>query len=68
MLIWLSFLVCFGTECHIDVPMVEPMQNMTECFMQGKQMIPQWEEDHPGNKVAKIRCTIGNRPQQENMI
>lgn len=70
MMIWLSFLVCFngGVDCHVDVPLIEPVESLTMCQMQGMQIAPQWEDGHKGWKVAKIRCSFGTKPKQENEI
>ncbi len=65
--VYLSFLICAlaGGGCHVTIPAERAFVGVSACQMQGMIMTPQWEESHPGWKVTKIRCSIGNRPTDE---
>ena len=64
MMVYLSFLVCViaGGDCHTVVPIEEPFVGLSACQMQGMLLTPQWQEQHPGLSVRRIRCSIGGRP------
>ena len=56
--VYLSFLVCAlsGGACHITIPL-ERLEGMT--------IAPQWQDRHPGWTIKRFRCSIGNRPHDE---
>jgi hypothetical protein len=67
MLVYLSFLICAlsGGTCHVTIPIERPFIGISACEMQGMLMTPQWQEHHPGWTVKRIRCSVGNRPHDE---
>ena len=68
MLVYLSFLICAlsGGGCHSTAPTEQPFVGISACQMQGMLMTPQWQDQHPGWTVKRIRCSIGNRPRDED--
>ena len=66
--IWLSFLVCVSgsTICHVEVPDIDPFMGLPACQVAGMQSWSQWERNHPGFYIAKVRCSIGSRPQGDD--
>jgi hypothetical protein len=65
--VYLSFLICAlaGGGCHITTPIERSFVGVSACEAQGMIMTPQWQDNHPGWKVTKIRCSIGRRPNDE---
>ena len=65
--VYLSFLICAlsGGACHVTIPVERPFAGISACQMQGMLMTPQWQERHPGWMVSRIRCSVGNRPHDE---
>ncbi len=68
--VYLSLLVCSlaGDVCHIVVPVERPFIGMSACQVEGMTMLPQWLEQHPGWRVKRIRCSIGNRPNADEAV
>jgi hypothetical protein len=68
--VYLSFLVCMlsGDVCHVIIPIERPFIGISACQMEGMTALPQWLEQHPGWRVKRIRCSIGNRPITEEAI
>jgi hypothetical protein len=66
--IWLSFLVCtIGSQsCHTTIPNDEPFVGLSACQVEGMTSAASWTESHPGWHVAKIRCSVGNKPPLES--
>jgi hypothetical protein len=67
MSVYLSFLICAvaGGACHLTNPVERPFVGVSACQMEGMLLTPQWQELHPGWTVKRIRCSIGNRPPEE---
>jgi hypothetical protein len=67
MLVYLSFVVCTisGAACHVTVPVERAFVGMSACQVEGMMMTPQWQEQHPGWQVKRIRCSIGNSPRDD---
>jgi hypothetical protein len=65
--VYLSFLICAlsGGSCHNTIPVEHVFVGLSACQMQGMMIAPQWLEQHPGWTVKRIRCSIGNRPNDE---
>jgi hypothetical protein len=65
--VYLSFLICAlsGGACHITIPAERAFVGLSACQMEGMMITPQWQEQHPGWTVRRIRCSIGNRPHDE---
>jgi hypothetical protein len=65
--VYLSFLICAlsGGACHVTIPAERAFVGLSTCQMQGMMITPQWQEQHPGWTVRRIRCSIGNRPHDE---
>jgi hypothetical protein len=65
--VYLSFLICAlsGGACHVTIPVERPFVGISACQMQGMVMMPQWQQQHPGWTVKRVRCSIGNRPHDE---
>ena len=65
--VYLSFLICAlsGGACHVTIPVERPFAGISACQMQGMLMTPQWQGQHPGWTVQRIRCSIGSRPHDE---
>ena len=65
--IYLSFFICAlsGGACHVTIPIDQPYTGIAACQMGGMMIAPQWEEIHPGWKVSRIRCSLGDRPHDE---
>jgi len=65
--IYLSLLICTlsGDACHVTVPIERAFIGMSACQMQGMMMTPQWQDQHPGWMIKRIRCSIGNPPHEE---
>jgi hypothetical protein len=68
--VYLSLLACtlIGDVCHIVVPVERPFIGMSACQVEGMTMLPQWLEQHPGWRVKRIRCSIGNRPSADEAV
>ncbi|HEY5302046.1 MAG TPA: hypothetical protein VIJ55_15325 [Acetobacteraceae bacterium] len=66
--IFLSLLVCVlhSSACHVVVPGDAPEAGISSCQVLGMQVAAAWTKKHPGMYVAKIRCSIGNRPAPED--
>jgi hypothetical protein len=66
-LVYLSFLICAvsGGSCHVTIPEDRGFAGVAACQMEGMVLTPQWQEQHPGWTVKRIRCSIGNRPHDE---
>ena len=67
--VYLSFLICTlsGAACHIEIPLERPFIGISACQVEGMTMVPSWEDAHSGWVVKKIRCSIGNRPPDEEV-
>ncbi len=65
--VYLSFLICAlsGGTCHVTVPLERAFIGVSACQIEGMMMTPQWQEQHPGWTVKRIRCSIGSRPRDE---
>jgi hypothetical protein len=65
--VYLSFLICAlsGGGCHVTIPVERPFVALSACQMEGMIITPQWQEQHPGWAVKRIRCSLGNRPHDE---
>ena len=65
--VYLSFLICAlsGSACHVTIPIEQPFAGIAACQMHGMILSPQWQEQHLGWTVKRIRCSIGNRPHDE---
>jgi hypothetical protein len=68
MMVFMSLLICTvaGSSCHVVVPVYQSFVGTSACMTAGIQMMPSWEEAHPGWKVSKVRCTMGQRPKDED--
>jgi hypothetical protein len=68
MIVWLSFLVCTvgGQSCHVTVPTEREFMGVSACQIEGMKSVPVGTEAHGGWHVAKIRCSIGNKPKPED--
>jgi hypothetical protein len=66
-LVYLSFLICAlsGGSCHSTAPTEQPFVGISACQMQGMLMTPQWQDQHPGWTVKRIRCSIGAPPPHD---
>jgi hypothetical protein len=64
--VYLSFLICAlsGGTCHVTIPAERAFAGLSACQVEGMLMTPQWQEQHPGWTVKRIRCSIG-RPSQD---
>ena len=64
----LSFLICAlsGGACHVTIPVERAFIGLSACQIEGMTIAPQWQEQHPGWAVKRIRCSIGNRPRDED--
>jgi hypothetical protein len=63
MLVWLSFLVCStAQQCHVTLPTESPYAGIPACQRAGELGIHEWEANHVGMRVDKIRCTLGAKP------
>ncbi len=60
--VFLSFLICTlgGGVCRTVVPTERPFIGISACQMEGMMTTPQWQEQHPGWRIKRIRCSIGN--------
>jgi hypothetical protein len=65
--VYLSFLICAlsGGSCHVTIPAERAFIGVSACQVEGMLSVPKWEAGHPGWKVRRIRCSIGNRPPNE---
>jgi hypothetical protein len=65
--VYLSFLICSLSSgaCHVTIPVERAFVGLSACQMEGTMITPQWQERHPGWTVKHIRCSIGNRPHDE---
>jgi hypothetical protein len=65
--VYVSFLICAlsGGSCHVTIPVERPFPGIAACEREGMMLMPSWEETHPGWKVTKIRCSVGNKPHDE---
>jgi hypothetical protein len=65
--VYLSFLICTITSgtCHVTIPLERPFIGLSACQIEGMMLTPQWQDQHPGWTVKRIRCSIGNRPNEE---
>lgn len=66
--VFLSFLVCIGASCHVSIPSRVAFPGLSACQRQGMMLAPSWEAAHPGEHIAAIRCTFGERPQTANQV
>ena len=68
MIVWLSFLVCTvgGQSCHVAVPTGQEFMGVSACQVEGMKSVSVWTEAHHGWHVAKICCSIGNKPKPED--
>lgn len=67
--VFLSLLVCVAahtTACHVTVPTQRPLAGIAACGKEGMEQAAAFVESHPGWVVKRIRCSIGNRPAQED--
>jgi len=66
--VYLSFLICAlsGGACHVTIPLERAFIGLSACQIEGMMITPQWQEQHPGWAVKRIRCSIGNRPRDED--
>jgi hypothetical protein len=69
MAIFLSFVICTAaaSDCHIVIPYEEPFVGLSACQQAGMMMIPEWQRQHSGWMVTRVRCTIGDRPKGERL-
>ena len=67
MLVYLSFLVCTasGVACHVAIPVERSFVGQFACQVGGMIMAADWEAQHSGWVVKRIRCSIGNKPTDE---
>jgi len=67
MLVYLSLLVCTvsGAACHVTVPVEAAFVGMSACQVEGMMITPQWQEQHPGWTVKRVRCSIGKPSLEE---
>jgi hypothetical protein len=67
--VYLSFLICAlsGGACHVTIPAERAFVGLSACQMEGMMITPQWQEQHPGWTVRRIRCSIGSRPHDEEV-
>jgi hypothetical protein len=67
--VYLSFLICAfsGGTCHVTIPAERVFAGLSACQVEGMMMTPQWQEQHPGWTVKRIRCSIGRPPQNEEV-
>jgi len=67
--VYLSFLICAlsGGTCHVTIPAERAFAGLSACQVEGMMMTPQWQEQHPGWTVKRIRCSIGRPPQSEEV-
>jgi hypothetical protein len=65
--VFLSYLICAasGGSCHVTIPLERAFAGLPACQREGMLSAPQWQDQHPGWRVAKIRCSVGNRPHSE---
>jgi hypothetical protein len=65
--VYLSFLICAisSGSCHVTIPLERAFVGIAACQMQGMMMMPSWQEQHPGWTVKRVRCSVGNRPHDE---
>ena len=70
MIVWLSYLVCVaaGAPCHVTLPTDQPSMGLAACQLAGEIGIPEWQRNHAGMYVAKVRCSIGTKPQAEDRV
>ena len=68
--VYLSFLACTlaADLCHVVVPIERPFIGMSACQVEGMMLLPQWQEQHPGWRVKRIRCSIGNRAGPDEAV
>lgn len=68
MWVYLALLVCTssGQSCFTTEGRELPFAGLAGCQIAGEMMAPSWEEQHPGWKVSKIRCTLGKRGHAED--
>ena len=66
--VYLSFLICAlsGGSCHDAIPLERASIGLSACQIEGMMITPQWQEQHPGWAVKRIRCSIGNLPRDED--
>jgi hypothetical protein len=65
--VYLSFLICAlsGGTCHVTIPAERAFAGLSACQVEGMLMTPQWQEQHPGWTVRRIRCSIGRPAPNE---
>lgn len=68
--VYLTYLICaIGSgACHNTAVLAQPLMGLAACQIQGMQMAPSWQDAHPGWRVAKIRCTLGNPPKDDDGV
>ena len=65
--VWLSFLVCSAAQqCYVTLPTEDPFAGLAACERAGEIGTPEWEANHTGMYVFKIRCTVGEKPPAED--
>jgi hypothetical protein len=67
--VYLSFLICAlsGNACHVTIPAERAFAGLSACQVEGMMMTPQWQEQHPGWTVKRIRCSIGHPPHNDEV-
>jgi hypothetical protein len=51
----------------VTIPAERVFAGLSACQVEGMMMTPQWQEQHPGWTVKRIRCSIGRPPQNEEV-
>ncbi len=69
--IFVSLLVCMSAQpgyCRQVIPTSEPCSSLVACQIEGMEQGAAWADQHPGWRVAAVRCTMGRPPPPEGSI
>jgi hypothetical protein len=61
--VYLSLLIFSpaGGDCYIAIPPLDPFMGAAACHAEG-MLTPQWQKQHLGWEIRRVRCSIGARP------
>lgn len=69
MIVTLTFVACLiasPTDCKTVRPLMTEPLNPLSCQIAGMVEGAKWAEENRGYSIAKVRCTVGNRPTPKN--